>query len=108
MGQSKAIVMEGRDIGSVVFPDADVKLFITASAEVRAQRRYQELLDLGVKVRYEDVLENLKMRDFSDTNRKNSPLIQVKDALLIDNTSLTVDQQFDIVVGIINDKLNLL
>ena len=108
MGKLKGVVMEGRDIGSVVFPEAEVKLFITASVAVRAHRRYMELQSLGIDVKYADVVSNLKMRDSSDSNRKNSPLLKVQDAILIDNTSLSIDQQFDIAIGLINNKLNLL
>ncbi len=96
--------MEGRDIGSVVFPDADLKLFITASLEVRAKRRYNELLKLGIDVDINDVLENLKMRDFEDSRRKISPLICVEDAVLIDNTLLSIKEQFELVLGLLKDK----
>ena len=108
IGRSKGVVMEGRDIGSVVFPNAEVKLFITASIEVRAQRRYQELINLGVKTKLSEVLNNLEMRDFSDSNRKDSPLYQVNDAILIDNTSLTIDEQFNTVIELLDSKKNLL
>ena len=108
LGKLKGIVMEGRDIGSIVFPGAEIKLFITASLEVRAERRYQELLKLGIKTRFKDVLDNLKMRDFSDSNRENSPLICVEDAILIDNTSLNIDAQFNKVVELLKNKINLL
>ena len=94
--------MEGRDIGSVVFPSAELKLFITASLEVRAQRRYNELLKLGFSTSFQEVLENLKMRDFSDSNRKSSPLIKVDDAILIDNTVLDLQEQFQIVLTLLN------
>ena len=108
MGVNKGIVMEGRDIGSVVFPNAELKLFITASEEVRAARRHQELLRLGVQVSFQDIYDNLKMRDFSDSTRQNSPLIQVKDAVLIDNTDLDLNAQFHLVLDIIRSKKNLL
>ena len=108
MGVNKGIVMEGRDIGSVVFPNAELKLFITASEEVRAARRHQELLRLGVQVSFQDIYDNLKMRDFSDSTRQNSPLIQVKDAVLIDNTDLDLNAQFHLVLDIIKSKKNLL
>ena len=93
--------MEGRDIASVVFPFAELKLFITASLEVRAKRRYQELLKMGLKISFNEVLENLKMRDSSDCNRENSPLVKVKDAILIDNTLLDLQQQFDFVLNLL-------
>lgn len=108
MGRLKGVVMEGRDIGSVVFPHAEIKLFITASSEIRAQRRYRELLQLGIESNLSDVLENLKMRDFLDSTRKNSPLKQVKDAILIDNTFMDVDDQFNLVVDLVERKIKLL
>jgi len=107
IGRLKGVVIEGRDIGSVVFPDAELKLFITASSEVRAKRRHKELLSLGIKSTFKDVLYNLKMRDFSDSNRENSPLLCVKDAVLIDNTSLDIDQQFNLVIDMLRKKLNI-
>tara|TARA_B100000427_G_C15414585_1_gene553560 strand:+ start:326 stop:1027 length:702 start_codon:yes stop_codon:yes gene_type:complete len=108
LGKTKGVVMEGRDIGSVVFPEAELKLFITASLEVRAKRRHQELIKLGIQASLKDVLHNLKMRDSSDSNRKNSPLICVKDAVLIDNTLLNIDMQFNMVVDLLKNKINLL
>ena len=108
LGKLKGVVMEGRDIGSVVLPGAELKLFITASLEIRAKRRHQELVKLGIKTNFKDVLHNLKMRDFSDSNRKNSPLICVQDAVLIDNTSLSIDMQFDMVIDLLKNKINLL
>ena len=104
IGNLNGVVMEGRDIGSVVFPNADIKLFITASLDVRSKRRYSEMLEMGLKVDYNDVLQNLHSRDESDTNRKSSPLVRVKDALLIDNTNLDIDEQFDLVLEILKDK----
>ena len=104
IGKCRGLVMEGRDIGSVVFPDADLKLFITASLEVRAKRRYDELLKLGIDTDINDVLENLKMRDFEDSHRKISPLICVEDAVLIDNTLLSIKEQFERVLGLLKDK----
>ncbi len=103
IGINKGIVMEGRDIGSVVFPSAELKLFITASLEVRAQRRYDELLKLGFSTSFQEVLENLKMRDFSDSNRQSSPLIKVDDAILIDNTALDLQEQFQIILTLLNE-----
>ncbi len=102
MGKLKGVVMEGRDIGSVVFPDAEFKLFITASCEIRAQRRYKELLNLGIKSNLADVLNNLKTRDFADTHRKDSPLVKVDDAILIDNTFLSLKQQFQRVIDLLS------
>jgi cytidylate kinase len=107
MGKNGGVVMEGRDIGSVVFPSAELKLFITASVEIRAQRRYKELLDLGVKTELTEVVKNLEMRDFQDSNRKKSPLIQVEDAILIDNTSLSVLEQCDYILNLLKNKFNI-
>ena len=107
MGKSKGVVMEGRDIGSVVFPGAELKLFITASVHVRAKRRFQELLNLGIAVEFQDVLENLKKRDASDSNRKDSPLMKVSDAVLIDNTFLNINQQFERVLQLLEDKCKI-
>ncbi|WP_346881569.1 (d)CMP kinase [uncultured Algibacter sp.] len=94
LGQNKGVVMDGRDIGTVVFPDAELKLFMTASAEKRAKRRYAELLERGDQVEYEDVLKNVQERDYLDSNRKDSPLMKAKDAIEIDNSNLTLDEQF--------------
>lgn len=105
IGESKGVVMEGRDIGSVVFPNAEIKLFITASSKIRAKRRHQELLKLGIQSNLDDVLENLNMRDFLDSTRKNSPLKQVEDSVLIDNTFMSIDDQFSFVVELIKKKI---
>jgi len=96
MGIEKGIVMDGRDIGTVVFPNAELKVFVTASAEVRAQRRYDELLAKGQAEDFEAVLANVKERDERDTNRVESPLKQAHDALLIDNSLLTKTEQRDL------------
>lgn len=93
MGESKGIVMDGRDIGTVVFPNAELKLFITASPEVRAKRRVDELLAKGEQVSYEEVLENIKTRDHIDSTRKESPLKQAIDATVLDNSHMTIDEQ---------------
>jgi len=108
LGLEKGVVMEGRDIGSVVFPEADLKLFITASVTIRAERRHQELLQMGINSKLNDVLENLQMRDFFDSNRKASPLKKTSDAVLIDNTSLNIEQQFDIVVKLLKEKFHFI
>ena len=97
MGLDKGVVMEGRDIGSVVFPLAELKLFITADIFTRAERRYNELKINNQSVTQKSVLENLQKRDFIDKNRKYSPLIKVKDAILIDNSELSVDDQISII-----------
>ena len=93
MGQEKGIVMDGRDIGTTVFPHAELKIFVTASAEVRAQRRYDELKAKGQEASFDDILENVKQRDYIDQNREVSPLRKADDALLLDNTNLTIEQQ---------------
>lgn len=93
MGINKGIVMDGRDIGTVVFPKAELKIFLTATPEIRAQRRMDELLAKGEKVIYKDVLANVKERDERDQNRKESPLLQAEDAVVIDNSELTIEQQ---------------
>lgn len=103
MGENKAIVMDGRDIGTVVFPDAELKIFMTASAETRAQRRFDELQQKGDNVSYEDVLKNVVERDYIDTHREDSPLIIADDAIEIDNSYLTREEQFTAVLELIND-----
>ena len=106
MGKSKAIVMDGRDIGTVVFPDADLKIFMTASAATRAQRRYDELHQKGDTVTYEEVLKNVEERDYIDTHREDSPLIIAKDAVEIDNSHLTREEQFAMVLDLVNSIRN--
>ena len=93
MGQEKGIVMDGRDIGTTVFPDAELKVFVTASAAVRAQRRYDELRAKGLEVDYDAVLRNVEERDYIDSHREVSPLKQADDAILLDNSHLTREQQ---------------
>ncbi len=95
MGQEKGVVMDGRDIGTVVFPDAELKLFMTASAETRAKRRYKELLERKEDVSYEDVLENVETRDLIDSTRDDSPLLKADDAIEIDNSNLSLNTQFE-------------
>lgn len=95
MGKERGIVMDGRDIGTVVFPDAELKIFVTASAEVRAQRRYDELIAKGQHVSYNDILKNVEERDYIDSHRSVAPLRQAEDALLLDNSHLTVNEQTD-------------
>ena len=85
--------MDGRDIGTVVFPDAELKIFVVASAEIRAQRRYDELKAKGQEASFEEILANVKERDYIDQNRAVSPLRQAEDALLLDNSHLTIEQQ---------------
>ena len=93
MGKAKGIVMDGRDIGTVVFPNAELKIFVTASAEIRAQRRYDELKAKGQEASFEEILANVKERDHIDMNREVSPLRQAEDAILLDNSYLTIDEQ---------------
>lgn len=93
LGKSKGIVMDGRDIGTTVFPDAELKVFVTASAEIRAQRRYDELKAKGQEASYDEILTNVKERDFIDQNRAVSPLRKADDALLLDNSHLSIAEQ---------------
>ena len=103
MGKNKGIVMDGRDIGTVVFPDAELKIFMTASAQTRAQRRYDEMFQKGQSVSYETVLENVQQRDFIDTHREDSPLVQADDAIEIDNSHLSREEQFQVVLDLVNN-----
>lgn len=93
MGNEKGIVMDGRDIGTTVFPDAELKIFVTATPEIRAQRRYDELKAKGQEASFDEILENVKQRDYIDQNREVSPLRKAKDALLLDNTNLSIEEQ---------------
>jgi cytidylate kinase len=101
MGQKGGIVMDGRDIGTVVFPHADVKLFVTASIEIRTQRRYNELTSKGVETTFEEVKDNLVERDFMDSNRTESPLTQAPDAILLDNTRMNREEQLQWVLNLL-------
>ena len=94
MGFDKGVVMDGRDIGTVVFPDAELKIFMTASPEKRAVRRYKELLDKGEDVKYGDILENVQKRDYIDSNRAISPLVKAADAIEFDNSDIGLEDQF--------------
>jgi cytidylate kinase len=102
MGKNKGIVMDGRDIGTVVFPDAELKIFMTASAATRAQRRFDELVQKGDAVTYEEVLKNVEERDYIDTHRDDSPLVMAEDAVEIDNSYLTREEQFQAVLDLVN------
>lgn len=106
MGKNKAIVMDGRDIGTVVFPDAELKIFMTASAATRAQRRYDELQQKGDTVSYDEVLKNVEERDYIDTHREDSPLVMAEDAVEIDNSHLTREEQFEAVLDLANTIIN--
>ena len=105
MGKDKGVVMDGRDIGTVVFPDAELKIYMTASAQTRAQRRYDELIQKGDKVTFEEVLHNVEERDYIDTHRSNSPLVKADDAIEIDNSHLTREEQFELVLDLVQQKL---
>lgn len=105
MGESKGIVMDGRDIGTVVFPDAELKLFMTASPETRATRRYNELISRGDNVSYEEVLHNVQQRDYIDSHREDSPLIKANDAIEIDNSTLSIEEQFNKILQLAEAKL---
>ena len=93
MGNEKGIVMDGRDIGTVVFPNAELKIFVTASAEIRAQRRFKELETEGMPADFDEILQNVEQRDYIDTHRETSPLRQADDALVLDNSHLTIAEQ---------------
>ena len=105
MGKGKGIVMDGRDIGTVVFPDAELKIFMTASPMIRAQRRFEELIQKGDKVTFDAVYKNVVERDYIDTHREDSPLTKAKEAIEIDNSSISKQEQFDLVLQLI-EKLN--
>ncbi|MFY7672238.1 (d)CMP kinase [Tenacibaculum sp. MEBiC06402] len=105
MGKHKGIVMDGRDIGTIVFPDAELKLFMTASADKRATRRYKELLDRGDKVNYQEILQNVQERDHIDSTRKDSPLIKADDAIEFDNSDMGLKEQFERIMSLVNDRL---
>lgn len=105
MGLEKGIVMDGRDIGTVVFPFAELKLFMTASADTRAQRRYQELLKRGDAITYEAVYKNVVERDEIDSTRAESPLLKADDAIAVDNSNMTRDEQFNVVLKLVNETL---
>ena len=103
MGKDKGIVMDGRDIGTVVFPDAELKIFMTASASTRAQRRYDELVAKGDAVTYDEVFKNVEERDYIDTHREDSPLVMATDAIEIDNSHLNREKQFAQVLEMVNE-----
>ncbi len=106
MGEEKGIVMDGRDIGTVVFPNAELKIFMTASPEERAGRRFKELEEKGEKVSYEEVLKNVEDRDLMDTTREDSPLVMAEDSIEIDNSFLTKEDQFKIVKELAEEIIN--
>ncbi len=104
IGKDKRVVMEGRDIGSVVFPDADLKIFLVADPDIRARRRYKEFLEKGYQADYEEVRKNLLKRDRIDSTREVSPLIKPEDALVLDNSHMTPDEQVEWTLGVIREK----
>lgn len=105
MGKGKGIVMDGRDIGTVVFTDAELKLFLTSDPQVRAKRRYDELLAKGENVTLEEVLKNVTERDYIDTHREDSPLKKAADAIEIDNSNLTREEQFEQIIALVKTKI---
>ncbi len=105
MGRSKNIVMDGRDIGTTVFPDAQLKIFMTADPKVRAERRYKELSLKNPGITLEDVFENIAHRDYQDTTREESPLVRAKDAIILDNTNLSPDEQLQFALDKLSDLL---
>ena len=104
-GIEKAIIMDGRDIGTVVFPDAELKLFVTAEPNIRAQRRYDELKSKGNGTTFEEVLANLTKRDYIDSHRDDSPLIKANDAIELDNSNINHQQQLEIILKLVNEKM---
>ncbi len=107
LGKERAIIMDGRDIGTVVFPDAELKLFITADPNVRAQRRFDELQEKGKETTIEEVLANLTKRDYIDSHREDSPLMKADDAIEIDNSNINHQEQLDLILKLVNEKLGL-
>ena len=105
MGLEKGVVMDGRDIGTVVFPNAELKIFMTATAKERAERRFKEMKEQGQDVNYEEVLKNVMDRDHLDTTRKDSPLVKAEDAIEIDNSSLNIDEQFQKILQLVKQTL---
>lgn len=105
MGREKGIVMDGRDIGTVVFPDAELKIFMTAAADARAKRRFDELLGQSRDVSYDEVLKNIQERDYIDSHREDSPLQKADDAVVIDNTNLSIEEQFEKILKLVTAVL---
>ena len=105
LGEQKGIVMDGRDIGTTVFPQAEVKIFMTAAIQVRVERRFREMYEKNPNVSMEEVKANLEMRDYIDSNREFSPLRQAEDAFVLDNTNLSMDEQFGVALNLVRQKL---
>lgn len=104
MGKNKGIVMDGRDIGTVVFPNAEIKIFMTASTDVRAHRRYKELIEKGLNVSFDEIKKNIKERDYNDINRNESPLKQANDAVILDNSNLNLDEQMEWFIHLLKER----
>jgi len=105
-GRRRDIVMDGRDIGTTVFPDANIKIFMTADSKIRAERRYLELTNKGEDITLEEVFENLAHRDYIDTTREESPLVRADDAIILDNTDMNEQEQLQFVIDRLNNKLD--
>ena len=105
LGKDKAVVMDGRDIGTVVFPEAELKVFVTASAEVRAQRRYDELKEKGMPADFNDILKNVEERDYLDSHREVSPLRKAPDAIELDNSHMTIAEQSDWLMKLVKERI---
>ena len=105
MGKDKGIVMDGRDIGTVVFPEAELKLFMNKSSKTKAQRRFDELMEKGQQVTFEEVLHNVEERDYIDTHRDDSPLVKAVDAIEIDNSAMSKTEQFELVLKLVKEKM---
>jgi cytidylate kinase len=106
MGEKGGVVMDGRDIGSVVFPDAELKLFVTASSKIRTERRFKELLSTEPNITREEVRLNLEERDYLDSTRKESPLIQTEDAVVIDNSDINQQEQLELALELVRTRMN--
>ena len=104
LAKGKNVIVEGRDIGTVVFPNAEIKIYLDASEEIRAKRRYEENIQNGIKTTYQEVLENVKLRDYNDMHKKVGALKKAKDAIVIDTTNLTIDQVVEKIIKIIEEK----
>ena len=105
VAKTTSVIMDGRDIGTVVLPDAQIKIYLTASAEARADRRFKELTEKGQVVEYENILKEIKERDFQDMNREIAPLKQAEDAVLVDTTKLTLSESIDYMIKVIKERL---
>ncbi|WP_413512792.1 (d)CMP kinase [Myroides odoratus] len=105
LGRSKGVVMDGRDIGTVVFPDAELKVFMTASPEIRAERRFKELQEKNSQVVYDEVFRNVVERDQIDTSRKDSPLVKATDAIEVDNSNLSREEQFNLILQLVKERI---